>query len=346
MTPLAKFIAARIRAGGPMPLTEYMGLCLGHPEHGYYTTRDPLGLSGDFITAPEISQVFGELIGAWVAATWQEQGEKPFRLIELGPGRGTLMKDALRATLRVPGFHEQASLHLVEMSPVLRAAQSLSLAGGPLTPSWHRDIEEIPDDLPWFVIANEFFDALPIAQYRQGTNRHVTVEGGNFAFIDLPCDAILAPPYPAAPEGIWERCLAGEAILARLAARIVATGGAALIIDYGYAGGTNGDTLQAVRRHMPCSPLEHQGEADLTAHVDFLALQTIAARAGCHTALLSQGAFLRHMGIDLRLDALHARTTPEQAAALKSGAMRLTEPNQMGELFKVLMLSNASAKIN
>lgn len=340
MTPLGKLIAERIHAEGPMPLADYMALCLGHPELGYYMTRDPLGLGGDFITAPEISQVFGELIGAWLAAAWQQQGEKPFHLIELGPGRGTLMKDALRATKRVPGFHANATLHLVETSPVLRAAQALSLPNA--SPSWHAALDEVPTDRPWFVVANEFFDALPIAQYVNGANRHVAMKGEAFVFTDLPCDSILTPPYPTSGNAFWERSLASEAVLLRLAGHITAAGGAALIIDYAYTQGTSGDTLQAARRHAPCSPLEHQGEADITAHVDFLSLSTLAKRIGCTTQMLSQKAFLERMGIAARGAILLASATPPQAEAIRSGIARLTDADQMGELFKVLAVAPAN----
>lgn len=330
MTPLARIIAARIRAEGPMPLDDYMRLCLMHPQHGYYSTRDPFGAQGDFTTAPEISQMFGELVGLAVAQAWLDQGAPaPFTLAELGPGRGTLMADVLRATARVPGFRQAATVALVEASPHLRLVQRQRL-GEVL----HLDSAADLPQAPLFLIANEFFDALPIRQVQR------TAQGWAERMVTLDAAGALAlalggpQPLPLeGPEGeIRESCPEGAAIMTTVAGRIASHGGAAIVIDYGTWDG-RGDSLQALRAHAHDDPLAHPGDADLTAHVDFAPLAAAAIRAG---ALASppepQGPWLQALGIEARAARLAAAGDAGAAEALD----RLTAPARMGHLFKAM----------
>jgi SAM-dependent MidA family methyltransferase len=335
VSPLHDIIAAETAANGPMSVARYMSLCLGHPRHGYYTTRDPLGRAGDFTTAPEISQMFGELLGLWAAQVWLGMGRpSPIRLVELGPGRGTLMADALRAAGKV-GFAGAADLWLVETSPVLRAAQAVNLPEA----HWAERFGDVPDG-PAIIIANEFFDALPIRQFvrTEGAwrERQVGLSGGRLVWGLGPAPAGLPT---GAPEGsVLETCAPAEAIAGQIGARLAASGGAALIVDYGTlppaTGG--GDTLQAVAGHAVADPLEAPGTADLTAHVDFGALARALAGAGARVAsLLTQGALLSALGLDARAAAL-ARARPGRAHEIETQRRRLTAPDQMGTLFKAL----------
>jgi NADH dehydrogenase [ubiquinone] 1 alpha subcomplex assembly factor 7 len=341
MTALAELFKARIARTGPMSVAEYMAECLLHPQHGYYTTRDPLGVAGDFTTAPEISQMFGELIGLALAQVWLDRGAPaPFILAELGPGRGTLMADILRATRSVPGFHAGAQLHLVEASPALRAAQNARLAHH--APRWCDRAADLPE-APLFLVANEFFDALPVHQYvRDGTawrERKVGLEGGQLVFGQgnpLPMRG-LEPKSAVLPDGaLVETCPAAEAIIAEIAARIATHDGAALIIDYG-DWGSRGDTFQAVRGHEPENVLANPGEADLTAHVDFAALAR-AARGLIHSPLTPQGVFLERLGITARAQALATQLTGDALENHIAAHRRLTHPDEMGRLFKVMGL--------
>lgn len=343
MTPLAERLAGRIRAGGPMSLADFMSAALMDREHGYYATRDPFGTSGDFITAPEISQMFGELLGLWLAQVWQDQGEASrIILAEPGPGRGTLMADVLRATRHVPGFHAALSLHLVETSPELRRAQAERLPGA----RWHDDVTTLPDG-PLFLLANEFLDALPIRQFRREaggwSERVVTLQGDGLSF----ARARTAPPaalavHEDAPEGsIVEYCPALQGIVGTVAARIMRRGGAALFIDYGDWGGT-GDTLQALRAHRPVDPLAEPGLADLTAHVDFAAIARAAAPARS-TPMVTQGVFLERLGITPRAQALAAGLTGAELDSHIAAHRRLTHPDEMGTLFKVIGIAPADA---
>lgn len=349
-------IASLIAAEGPMPVSRYMALALGHLTHGYYTTRDPLGAQGDFITAPEISQMFGELIGLWAVAQWQAMGAPaPFRLVELGPGRGTLMADALRAARLMPAFGAAAQVHLVEMSPVLRQAQERALKEAGVPVQWHGRIEEVPDG-PALVIANEFFDAIPIDQYVRGKagwhERRVGLDAeGNLAFGLDPAPArqveALAAPLAAAlgptPEGaVFERMEAGPALA--LAGRIARDGGVALVIDYGHGGGY-GDTLQALRAHTFVDPLDGPGSADLTAHVDFAALGRLAHTTGARAfGPLTQSAFLQRLGLLQRAERLKAGADAATRDAIDAATARLAgvDEGQMGALFKVMVLSSES----
>lgn len=334
MTALAAVIRARIAAQGPLTLDTFMALCLGH----YYGSRDPLGRTGDFVTAPEISQMYGELIGAWAAQVWLDQGRpSPFVLAELGPGRGTLMQDALRAAGSLPGFRDAARVWLIETSPVLRARQAEALAGA--APHWAASPEALPEG-PLVVVANEFLDAMPIRQFQRADalwrERLVTTAGDGLAFAwgrPRP-DARLDARFGAVPDGaIVEVNAAAEAVATGLGRRIARDGGAALLVDYGAWDGT-GDTLQALRGHGPVGPLEAPGESDLTAHVRFRALAE-AARPARALGPLPQGVFLERLGITARAQALAANG---DAAAVAAAHRRLTHPDEMGNLLQVLAL--------
>ena len=339
MTPLARLLLRQIAVQGPLNVADYMTACLLHPEHGYYTTRDPLGAAGDFITAPEISQVFGELIGLCLAQAWLDRGApSPFMLAELGPGRGTLMADALRATRGVPGFHAAMHLHLVEASPVLRAAQGRALAG--FSPQWHDSAAELPD-LPLFAVANEFLDALPIRQFLHDgagwRERVVGAQDGALAFglTDPVAPPALAPRLADTEEGdMVETGAPAEALCQHIGGRITAQGGVALFIDYGSAQSL-GDTLQAVRGHQKVPPLHLPGQCDLTAHVAF---GPLAKAAGCAGVLSDQGTFLERLGSGPRHGALARGKGEARIEALVAAHRRLTHPTEMGQLFKVLAL--------
>jgi len=356
---LADRLGRRIAAEGPLSVADVMAAALVDPEHGYYTTRDPFGTAGDFVTAPEISQTFGELIGLWAAVVWQGMGAPdPLALVELGPGRGTLMADALRAVRGVPAFRSALRVHLVEASPVLRRRQAEALAGhmaGGVDPVWHDDLDRLPDG-PAIVLANEFFDALPIVQLvRDGgiwRERRVTMDPatGGFAWTlapgASPHAALLAPEIRAgAPDrALAEVCPAGLGLAQALAERLQRSGGAVLAIDYGHAPSGVGDTLQALQAHRPVDPLATLGEADLTAHVDFAALGRAVAQAGAvQHGPVTQGAFLRSLGIEVRTEALCRTATDAQRAAIRSGCARLIDPREMGTLFKVVAWTAAEA---
>lgn len=351
MTPLEAEIRAMIALDGPITVERYMALCLAHPVHGYYLTREPLGAHGDFITAPEISQMFGELLGLWAAAVWQRMGEpERVSLVELGPGRGTLMADALRAAAVLPEFASALAVELVETSPTLRARQQATLENFAAPIAWHRDLGTLPEG-PSVIIANEFFDALPIHQAvkdkRGWRERMVGVnEEGHLAFglhpDPIPHLHAVAPlATPEAPEGALVEWRSDD-IATELARRVTRNGGAALIIDYGYAQPRFGETLQAVRNHAYADPLQAPGEADLTALVDFAALAKSARAAGAAVqGPISQGDFLRRLGIELRAERLKAQATSEQASDIESSLARLTQGGAgMGELFKALAMAD------
>ena len=340
MTPLEGIIRARIARLGPISVADYMALCLLHPEHGYYTTRNPLGQTGDFITAPEISQMFGELLGLWLAQTWRDQGApEAFVLAELGPGRGTLMADALRAASRVRGFTKAARLCLVEVNPALQAQQAGLL--GRYGPEWFADVTALPDG-PLFLVANEFFDALPVRQYiRDASGWHerlIGLQDDTLAFglgPVLPDGAVGGLPAQEAGEAFREASPAGASLASALAGRIAKAGGVALILDYG-GDGSDGDTFQALKAHRKVSPLATPGEADLTAHVDFASLRHAATGVGARmTATTPQGAFLERLGITQRAQALAVGRTGAALDALIAAHRRLTHPAEMGTLFKV-----------
>ena len=340
MSALAALIERRIRAEGPISIADYMAEALLHPEHGYYTTRDPLGARGDFITAPEVSQIFGELLGLWCADAWKKLGRPPqVILAELGPGRGTLMRDALCALRVTPEFRRALRLHLVERSPALRRAQRAALADA--VPRWHDDLAELPEG-PLILVANEFLDALPVRQLvRMADGWHerrvgLDAEGA----LTFTLDPILAAaPGDAPPGSVRELRPAAAALAERLAARLRTQSGFALFIDYGYAESACGDTLQALRAHRPHAVLAEPGEADLTAHVDFAAFAAAARRAGAKVwGPLPQGALLARLGLAERAAALIAGADPTQITAIESGCRRLVHPLEMGTLFKALAL--------
>jgi len=346
-------LRAAIRADGPISVARYMSEALLHPQWGYYPRRDPLGRDGDFITAPEISQCFGELAGLWCAIAWDAMGAPaPVDLVELGPGRGTLMADALRAIgTAKPTLVKALRIRMVEASPALRTIQERTLAGLPAT--WHDDITSLPAG-PLLLIANEFFDALPIRQIVRGPQfwheRLVGLdEAGGLCFVAAAAptplgNAIDARLADAPPGSIVEIAPAAIAIMRALATRIAAEGGAALIVDYGYAEPAAGDTLQAVRAHKFADPLAAPGQADLTAHVDFAALARVARDAGCAIhGPVTQGAFLTALGIAARVDILarNARS-PEQAERVRAGARRLIDDAEMGTLFKAMAVTHES----
>lgn len=341
MTTLTDLLKARIAATGPLTLADYMADCLLHPVHGYYATRDPFGAQGDFTTAPEISQMFGELIGLCLAQTWLDQGAPaPFTLAELGPGRGTLMADLLRATRTVPGFHAAARATLVEASPTLRQIQRTTLGPHPVT--WADTVDALPE-APLFLIANEFFDALPIRQFtRQGDGWAETVVGltddrlalGRTAPAPL---AALAHRLTDTQDGdIVETCPAAEPVMARIGQTIATHGGAAILIDYG-DWRSRGDTFQALENHRFADPLARPGAADLTAHVDFEALARAATPAAA-SHLIPQGTLLKRLGIDARADRLAQSLTGDALQSHRAAHHRLTDAHEMGSLFKALAI--------
>ncbi|SEP79515.1 SAM-dependent methyltransferase, MidA family [Faunimonas pinastri] len=343
-TELAEKIRRLIRQQGPLGIAEYMALCLGDPEHGYYITRDPLGAAGDFTTAPEISQMFGEILGAWLAYAWQRGGApRPVRLVELGPGRGTLTADILRVFRRVPGLSDAVSVHMVETSPVLRARQKEALARFDVAVAWHDGLADIPDDRPLLLVANEFFDALPIRQYvRQGDIWQERAVGlGPDGALAFGLGSGRLDNGPAAPDGtILELCPAGDAVMAEIAGRIRRHGGGALVVDYGHERSAPGETLQAMRGHAFADPLAEPGEADLTAHVDFGALRRRAEAEGAQThGPLTQGRFLLDLGLLQRAGQLGAGKDAAAQEAIRAAVERLAGPDQMGNLFKVLALT-------
>jgi SAM-dependent MidA family methyltransferase len=341
MTPLGRLITERITAGGPISLADYMADCLLHPVHGYYATRDPFGRAGDFITAPEISQMFGEVLGLALAQAWLDQGSPSrFVLAEPGPGRGTLMADILRAGGTVPGFAEAAEVHLIEASPHLRAVQKATLDG--VSVIWHDRIGTLPCG-PLYLVANEFLDALPIRQFVRGRDgwreRLVGLKDGRLAF-GLSGEmqvSFLADRLGDTGAGeVVEVCPALPAIAEEIGRRVARQGGVALFIDYG-GWRSCGDTFQAVSAHRPVDPLDRPGEADLTAHVDFEALaRQLAATGATVTTAVRQGQFLERLGISARAKALAQRMTGAALDQHVAAHRRLTHPDEMGDLFKVI----------
>ncbi len=326
---LSDRLARLIGSSGPISVAQYMAEANAH----YYATRDPFGAAGDFVTAPEISQMFGELAGACLADLWDRAGRPDGALyVELGPGRGTLAADALRA-MRAAGLDPK--VELVETSPVLRRAQASRLPNA----CWHDDLASLPESGPLLVVANEFFDALPVRQLvatDEGWRElMVTHDGGEFRRAAGP----RRPGPPGADTGtVIETSPAGVAVAGELARWLRDQGGAALIADYGHEGGASGDTLQAVSGHAYGDPWREPGERDLTAHVDFGALCEAAEREGVRVlGPVPQGRWLNAMGIGLRAEAL-ARAAPDRAAEIEAARERLVSPDEMGELFKVMAL--------
>ncbi len=343
MTGLKSLIAARIVEAGPITLAEYMAECLMHPTHGYYVCRQPFGAEGDFTTAPEISQMFGELLGLCLAQAWLDQGRPaPFTLAELGPGRGTLMADALRATRSVTGFHQALRLHLVETSRPLRARQKATLAGFDI--SWHDHLDDLPR-APLFLIANEFFDALPIRQFQRAPQgwRERLIGLDNHGTLTLGLSERHSPPWltgrlaDTVPGDVVEVCPALEPMIAGIARRLQTHGGAALVLDYG-GWLSLGDTFQALQSHKPTDPLAEPGLADLTAHVDFEAIARATTPHCAHSRMMTQGQVLERLGIALRAKALAKSLTGPALASHSAAYLRLTHPTEMGNLFKAIAL--------
>ena len=335
MTPLQKIIDEIIASEGPMPIDRYMGLCLGHPAHGYSMTRDPLGEQGDFITAPEISQMFGELVGVWCATAWAAMG-KPvhFDLVELGPGRGTLMADILKAAKAMPGFREAAKVHLVEMSPTLRKIQRDVLDG---QVTWHDAFADVPES-PTVLVANEFFDAIPIRQFEKRDRiwfeRCIGADGMG-----------LMPAALDAAQGmngdVIEFAPQRSGIAQEIGQRLAKNSGAALIIDYGHLETAPGDTLQAMRDHVYVAVTDQPGESDITSHVDFEALGKAFVQGGATIyPAISQRAFLLAMGIEPRAAMLAAKVDPAQAEVMTRAVARLIGEEEMGKLFKVMVATS------
>src|SRR5947207_4137257 len=333
-----------------MPVWRYMELCLTHPEHGYYVSRDPLGREGEFITAPEVSQMFGELLGLWTASVWKAVGSPPvLRLVELGPGRGTMMADALRALRVLPPLFQSLRIHMVEINPVLRDKQKATLSGASNI-DWHDTIDDIPEG-PAVILANEYFDVLPIHQaVRRETGWHERVvdldDSGKLIFGAAPepiprFEVLLPPLVRAAPVGAvfeWRP----DAEIMKIATRVRDQDGAALIIDYGHLRSDAGETFQAIARHSYADPLKTPGQADVTAHVDFQALARAAEDLGARVhGPATQGDFLKRLGIETRAVTLMAKATHEVPEAISAALKRLTDSGRggMGSMFKVLAIS-------
>ncbi len=350
-TPLDAEIRRRIALTGPIPVADFMALCLYDPHYGYYNQREPFGAAGDFVTAPEISQMFGELIGLWAATVWQSMGAPdPVQLIELGPGRGTMMSDALRALRAAPEFRKAVRVHLIETSPVLQACQRETLSaveGVPLR--WHGTLGEVPDG-PAIILANEFFDALPFRQAERCSDgwheRAVTINAGGELALTIAAEPLadlevnLPPAVRRAAIGqIFE--WRSDLVAADVARRIVRDG-AALVIDYGHIKSSAGDTFQAVRSHRYASPLALPGLTDLTAHVDFEALGRTAAGVGARVhGPVDQGVLLKRLGIAERAAALQSVAPEDKRAGIATALQRLTATGSahMGSLFKAIGLS-------
>ena len=352
MSPLETEIRRRIAAAGPMPVGEYMALCLSDPAHGYYVTRDPLGAKGDFTTAPEVSQMFGELIGLWAVAVWRQMGTpRQLRLIELGPGRGTLLKDAVRAATIDPQFIRALELHLVEISPVLEVLQQQTLVDRDLPKLWHKALADVPPG-PSVVIANEFFDALPINQaVKQDDGWHARCVGigedGQLAYTVSPeplrgFDRTVPLQLRTAQNGeVFEWRSDVEAM--ELGRRVARDKSAALVIDYGHAESGAGETLQAVHKHLFADPLTTPGDADLTAHVDFQELTRAVESMGVNAyGPLEQAAFLNRLGIQTRAQNLKANLPRAEAHEIDQALARLTGIGRtgMGTLFKVMAFTH------
>lgn len=343
MTKLTDIIRTQIGRSGPITVAEFMTQCLLHPDHGYYTTHQPLGSAGDFVTSPEISQMFGEMLGLCLAQTWMDQGApKRFTLAELGPGRGTLMADILRTTKAVAGFHDAAEIIMIEASPQLRDVQMQTLDGYDV--KWSDNVTELPE-LPLFLVANEFFDCLPIKQFIR------TEHGWQEQMIGVKDNAlgfILATSSPVALFGeaplgtVMELCPGAAAIMADIARIVGANGGAALVLDYG-DWQPKGDTFQAVRSHQKVDPLVECGASDLTAHVNFHALAQAAEPFAQVSGLTSQGVLLERLGITARAQVLAAKLQGDALENHITAHRRLTHPDEMGQLFKALAITPKGA---
>lgn len=338
---LGERLRRRIRAFGPITLADYMSAALTDPAEGYYRRKDPLGAAGDFVTAPEVSQMFGELIGAWTAIAWEQMGRPdPVRLVELGPGRGTLMADALRATSRVSGFHQALRLHLVEVGEQLMERQRVALSQW--QPTWHAELADVPAG-PSIVLANEFLDTLPIRQLVRGgkgwEERLVGLDGDDLAYVFGP--TALTPLLPPSledslPGTTVEISPARIAVVDLLARRLLSHGGVALLIDYGPPESRAGGTFQAIRSHKSWPPLVEPGTADITSHVDFGEIARAARLAGAAVhGPVGQGEFLERLGIRPRAERLS-----ERDAGVAAALGRLIDLDEMGTLFQAIVIAH------
>lgn len=353
MTALKKRISGLIEATGPISVAEYMAICLFDPEHGYYTTREPFGAAGDFTTAPEISQMFGELVAIWLYSAWQG-ADRPAApvLAEIGPGRGTLMKDMLRVLARLePALTSNAAL--IETSPRLRDVQKTTLGASGIDISWHDSVDTLPQ-APLFIVGNELFDAIPTRQFvntgKDWNERAVGIGAdGELAFVagSACIEAALLPSDAAdAPTGaIFEFAPARTATMEMIAGRIAAHGGAGLFFDYGHLRTGIGDTLQALRKHRYEDVLASPGEADLTSHVDFQSLATAARLNGLEARTATQGDFLLALGLLERAGRLGANADEKGREKLQSEVERLAGPDAMGNLFKVIAIARPGTKL-
>jgi NADH dehydrogenase [ubiquinone] 1 alpha subcomplex assembly factor 7 len=343
MSALGEYLKQHISQNGPIDVGQFMGLCLGHPEHGYYMKRDPFGAGGDFTTAPEISQMFGEMIGVWAADTWMKMGSPShFILLECGPGRGTLMADLLRGTKHVPGFHAACKVHLLEMSPVLKEMQREALKGYEVR--WHETLADMPRNHPVIVIANEFLDALPFRQFEK------TKEGWRERYVGYSPSRGFHYMYVATPMSfdvdgsVFEISPARVHFLQNINDILKAADGAALFIDYGHAKSAAGDTFQALYKHQYVPVFEHAGDADLTSHVDFEPLKAVSEETGLKVyGPKTQGEFLKALGIEARAIILSEKASEAQRGDIENALRRLIAPDQMGELFKVMGLSHGKS---
>ena len=355
MNSLRERIASLIEAEGPMSVADYMAHCLFDPEQGYYTTRQPFGVDGDFTTAPEISQMFGELIAVWIFGAWRAIGSpSPLTIAEIGPGRGTLMKDVLRTLSRLDaGLVEKASIVMVEASPRLTEVQKAALANSASDISWHTSLDALPQT-PLIVVANELFDAIPLRQFVRTEagwrERRVGLDGRNgFHFVAGAGSldpALLPAGAENAPVGsIFEISRPRSVLMETIARRIETDGGAGLFFDYGHLESGLGDTLQAVRRHSYEDVLENPGEADITSHVDFAVLAAVASANGLEARLTTQGDFLIRSGLLERAGRLGAEAGEAAREDISAAVERLAGPNAMGELFKAMAIFPPGAAV-
>lgn len=352
---LERIITERILRQGPLTVAEYMTLALSHPGHGYYMKKDPLGRTGDFITAPEISQMFGEMIAVWFTDIWLQSGKPAaVNLAELGPGRGTLAADILRTLATWPDLKNAVTAHLVEISPALQAKQKETLQGQRVV--WHDSIDSLPNGF-CLIVANEFFDALPIHQFEKRNGRwqekcigydekeaslHFVLQPPN-----IELERFMPEAFLNAPEGsVFEISPASLTVADVLSRRIAAQGGAAIFFDYGHARPGLGDTLQAVSHHSYADPLKRVGQCDITAHVDFATLGVVASQHAHVHGPVTQGAFLADLGIAARAEKLCSQASTERRAGITAAMHRLIAPQGMGELFKVMAFTPKDAILN
>ena len=350
--PLRQKILREIAASGPMPISQYMHVCNSHPQHGYYATGQPLGKTGDFVTAPEISQMFGELIAIWAIGAWQAIGApNPVQIVEFGPGRATLMRDFIRTIAQTSNFFQAININLIETSATLKKVQKQTLAESPLRNDaikWHETIDGL-DPKATIFIANEFLDALPFRQFVKAKNRWLEVCVGidansQLAFVPGTTtidEDILPLGHESEAEGaVFEYAPARESIISAITDHLAQNDGAALIIDYGHKNSGFGDTFQAMQAHKFVSTLENPGKSDLTSHVDFQAICDAATKPSIHIAgIMKQGEFLLKLGLLERASVLGQGKSPDIQKQIQNDVERLAAPGQMGDLFKVLCLT-------